>query len=72
MAKELEGKVAVVTGAAWGIGLASTEAMLAAGSIRPIRDALLRKFLSSFPIPLDVDQPHSICSRRMFAMRAIS
>jgi ribitol 2-dehydrogenase len=32
MAKELEGKVAVVTGAASGIGLASTEAMLAAGS----------------------------------------
>src|SRR6478609_6216337 len=32
MAKELTGKVAVVTGAASGIGLASTEAMLAAGS----------------------------------------
>src|SRR6476659_10187235 len=32
MAKELEGKVAAVTGAASGIGLASTEAMLAAGS----------------------------------------
>ena len=32
MAKELEGKVAVVTGAASGIGLASSEAMLAAGS----------------------------------------
>jgi NAD(P)-dependent dehydrogenase (short-subunit alcohol dehydrogenase family) len=32
MAKELEGKVAVVTGAASGIGLASAEAMLAAGS----------------------------------------
>jgi ribitol 2-dehydrogenase len=32
MAKELAGKVAVVTGAASGIGLASTEAMLAAGS----------------------------------------
>src|SRR6266567_5607206 len=32
MARELEGKVAVVTGAASGIGLASTEAMLAAGS----------------------------------------
>ncbi len=32
MAKELEGKVAVVTGAASGIGLASTEAMLAAGA----------------------------------------
>src|SRR6201986_638586 len=32
MAGELEGKVAVVTGAASGIGLASTEAVLAAGS----------------------------------------
>jgi ribitol 2-dehydrogenase len=32
MPRELEGKVAVVTGAASGIGLASTEAMLAAGS----------------------------------------
>src|SRR5882757_5325406 len=32
MERELEGKVAVVTGAASGIGLASTEAMLAAGS----------------------------------------
>lgn len=32
MTRELEGKVAVVTGAASGIGLASTEAMLAAGA----------------------------------------
>ena len=32
MARELEGKVAVVTGVASGIGLASTEAMLAGGS----------------------------------------
>ena len=32
MARELEGKVAVVTGAASGIGLASAEAMLAAGA----------------------------------------
>jgi ribitol 2-dehydrogenase len=32
MAKELQGKVAVVTGAASGIGLASSEAMLAAGA----------------------------------------
>jgi len=32
VAKELEGKVAVVTGAASGIGLASTQAMLAAGA----------------------------------------
>ena len=34
MAKELEGKVAVVTGAASDIGLASSEAMLAAGIAR--------------------------------------
>src|SRR5437868_2469930 len=32
MAGELEGRVAVVTGAASGIGLASTEAMLTAGA----------------------------------------
>jgi ribitol 2-dehydrogenase len=32
MAKELEGKVAVVTGGASGIGLASTQAMVAAGA----------------------------------------
>ena len=32
MARELDGKVATVTGAASGIGLASTEAMLAAGA----------------------------------------
>ncbi|TDG02710.1 SDR family oxidoreductase [Paraburkholderia guartelaensis] len=32
MARELEGKVAVVTGAASGIGLASTDALLAAGA----------------------------------------
>lgn len=32
MARELEGKVAAVTGAASGIGLASTEAMIAAGA----------------------------------------
>ena len=32
MANELKDKVAVVTGAASGIGLASTEAMLAAGA----------------------------------------
>ena len=32
MARELEGKVAAVTGAASGIGLASTEAMVAAGA----------------------------------------
>ena len=32
MARELEGKVAAVTGAASGIGLASAEAMMSAGA----------------------------------------
>src|SRR6476620_11277172 len=32
MARELEGKIAAVTGAASGIGLASTEAMISAGA----------------------------------------
>ena len=34
MARELQGQVAAVTGAASGIGLASTEAMIAAGANR--------------------------------------
>jgi ribitol 2-dehydrogenase len=44
MARELEGKVAVVTGAASGIGLASTEAMLVAFStlVRRTSSALAR------------------------------
>ena len=48
MAKELEGKVAVVTGAASGIGLASTEAMLAAGArvVMVDRDEAAMKLLS--------------------------
>ena len=47
MAKELEGKVAAVTGAASGIGLASVEAMLAAGArvVTVDRDAAALKVL---------------------------
>ena len=37
MARELEGKIAAVTGAASGIGLASAEAMLAAGALPQAR-----------------------------------
>src|ERR1700729_3691787 len=61
MAKELEGKVAVVTGAASGIGLASTEAMLAAGSrvVMVDRDEAalrtLRKKHGDAVIPLVID-----------------
>ena len=49
MATELEGKVAAVTGAASGIGLASTEAMLAAGARVVIvdRDEAALKVLSN-------------------------
>jgi ribitol 2-dehydrogenase len=48
VARELEGKVAVVTGAASGIGLASAEAMLAAGSrvVMVDRDEAALKALS--------------------------
>jgi ribitol 2-dehydrogenase len=48
MARELEGKVAAVTGAASGIGLASAEAMLAAGArvMMIDRDAAALKALS--------------------------
>src|SRR4051794_15171726 len=61
MARELEGKVAVVTGAASGIGLASTEAMLAGGSrvVMVDRDEAALKALSNkhgdAVIPLVID-----------------
>jgi len=61
MAGELEGKVAVVTGAASGIGLASTEAMLAAGArvVTVDRDAAalraLRDRHGDALIPLVID-----------------
>ena len=61
MAGELEGKVAVVTGAASGIGLASTEAMLAAGArvVTVDRDAAalgaLRDKHGDALIPLVID-----------------
>ena len=61
MARELEGKVAVVTGAASGIGLAGTEAMLAAGArvVLVDRDAAALEALCSVfgdaAIPLVID-----------------
>src|SRR5580704_11113547 len=61
MAGELKGKVAVVTGAASGIGLASSEAMLALGSrvVMVDRDEAalkrLRHKLGDGVIPLVVD-----------------
>ncbi|WP_369720366.1 SDR family oxidoreductase [Bradyrhizobium sp. LLZ17] len=61
MAGELEGKIAVVTGAASGIGLASTEAMLAAGArvVTVDRDAAalaaLRDKHGDALIPLVID-----------------
>ncbi len=61
LAKDLEGKVAVVTGAASGIGLASAEAMLAAGArvVMADRDEAalkaLRDRLGAAMIPLVVD-----------------
>jgi ribitol 2-dehydrogenase len=49
MARELDGKLAVVTGAAWGIGLASTEAMMALGArvVMIDRDEAALKALSN-------------------------
>ncbi len=61
MARDLEGKVAVVTGAASGIGLASAEAMLAAGArvVTADRDEAALKALhgrhGDTVIPLAVD-----------------
>ena len=61
MARELEGKVAAVTGAASGIGSASTKAMLAAGArvVMVDRDeAALKAFCNEYgdeAIPLVID-----------------
>ncbi|MGX1106259.1 MULTISPECIES: SDR family oxidoreductase [Bradyrhizobium] len=61
MAKQLEGKVAAVTGAASGIGLASSEAMLAAGArvVMIDRDAAALQALAArhgdAVIPLVID-----------------
>jgi ribitol 2-dehydrogenase len=66
MARKLEGKVAAVTGAASGIGLASTEAMLAAGSrvVMVDRDegalkALCNKYgHAAIPLVIDLLEPN--------------
>src|SRR5215471_10005617 len=61
MTKELEGKVAVVTGAASGIGLAASEAMLTAGArvVMVDRDAAALESIArrhgAAVIPLVVD-----------------
>ncbi len=64
MARELKGKVAVVTGAASGIGWASTEAMLAAGArvVMIDRDgaameALCSKHKALIPLVIDLLDP---------------
>ncbi|MET7241958.1 SDR family oxidoreductase [Methylobacterium sp. EM32] len=65
MAEELDGKVAAVTGAASGIGLASAEAMLAAGARVVLVDrdeAALTKLCAThgeaaIPLPLDLLDP---------------
>ncbi|MGV7212588.1 SDR family oxidoreductase [Bradyrhizobium sp. UFLA05-112] len=65
MAGDLEGKVAVVTGAASGIGLASTEAMLAAGArvVLVDRDAAALKAIcdrhgdAAIPLVIDLLDP---------------
>ena len=61
MARQLEGKIAAVTGAASGIGLASTEAMLAAGARVVLVDrdeaalTALREKYGDAVIPLVID-----------------
>jgi ribitol 2-dehydrogenase len=70
MARELEGKVAAVTGAASGIGLASTEAMLAAGARVVLVDrdeAALRAACSkhgdaAIPLVIDLLDPKACVS----------
>ncbi|MDE2146697.1 MAG: SDR family oxidoreductase [Burkholderiales bacterium] len=70
MARELEGKVAVVTGAASGIGLASAEAMLAAGARVVLADrdeaalaaACARLGEAALPLRLDLLDPAACAS----------
>ena len=69
MAKELEGKVAVVTGAASGIGWASTEAMLSAGAhvVMVDRDeaameALCSKHKALIPLVINLLDPKDCAS----------
>jgi len=71
MARELEGKVAAVTGAASGIGLASAEAMLAAGArvVMVDRDAAALKTLCNkhgeavIPLVIDLLVPKDCATR---------
>jgi len=70
MGSELKGKVAVVTGAASGIGLASTEAMLAAGArvVMVDRDETALKALgerlgdAAIPLVIDLLDPKGCAS----------
>ncbi|QOZ37956.1 SDR family oxidoreductase [Bradyrhizobium sp. CCBAU 53421] len=70
MAKQLEGKVAAVTGAASGIGLASSEAMLAAGArvVMVDRDTAALEALAGrhgdavIPLVIDLLDPNA-CAR---------
>ncbi len=70
MARELDGKVAAVTGAASGIGLASAEAMLAAGArvVMVDRDAAALKALREkhgdgvIPVIIDLLDPKDCAS----------
>ncbi|WP_298374742.1 SDR family oxidoreductase [uncultured Bradyrhizobium sp.] len=70
MAKQLEGKVAAVTGAASGIGLASSEAMLAAGArvVMVDRDAAALQALAGqhgdavIPLVIDLLDPTACAS----------
>jgi len=70
MTKELEGKLAVVTGAAWGIGLATAEAMIARGArvVMVDRDEAALKALSNkygdavTPLAIDLLDPKDCAS----------
>ena len=70
MTKELDGKIAVVTGAAWGIGLATAEAMMALGArvVMVDRDEAALKALSNkygdavTPLAIDLLDPKECAS----------